>query len=167
METGTAANDKNVTSVYPVCIRNNENLVLDPNILFTLNNYCLRAAPKVMPPILLCRWSGSRGCTFPPIFCYFLLLCDRWQQTGSLTHWHLTQVWMKQRCVLELLHAEKMAPTDILSYLLNVDGDQPVDVSTARQWLVYFSGGDSGSPPLVQIFASVKCRLLFIADKNA
>jgi len=36
---------------------------------------------------------------------------------------------MKQRCVNEFLHAEKMAPTDIRQCLLNVFGDQSVDVT--------------------------------------
>jgi len=35
-------------------------------------------------------WYGSRSWTFPLIFRYILLLCDRWQQRGSLTEWHLT-----------------------------------------------------------------------------
>ena len=43
-----------------------------------------------------------------------------------------TEVHMKQRCVTEFLHTEKMAPTDIHQLLLNVDGDQTVDVSTVR-----------------------------------
>ena len=34
---------------------------------------------------------GSRGWTFPPIFHYIFLLCDKWQQRGSLTKWHL--IW--------------------------------------------------------------------------
>ena len=44
-----------------------------------------------------------------------------------------------------------------------------MDVSTVRQWVVHFSSGDSdsGSPPLVQIFMSVACRLLFIAGKKS
>ena len=37
------------------------------------------------------------------------------------------EVQMKQRCVTELLHAEKI---DIHRCLLNDYGDQPVDVST-------------------------------------
>ena len=32
---------------------------------------------------------GSRGWTFPPIFCYMLLPFDRWQQRSRLTKWHL------------------------------------------------------------------------------
>ena len=46
---------------------------------------------------------------------------------------------IKQRCVTEFLHAEKMAPTDIHRHWLNIYGDQTVDVSTAvggkfQQW---------------------------------
>ena len=37
-----------------------------------------------------CWWYSSRGWTFPPILCYILLLCNRWQQRGSLTEWCLT-----------------------------------------------------------------------------
>ena len=58
------------------------------------------------------------------------------------------EVQMKQRCVAEFLHVEKMAPTDI--HWLNIFGDQTnvhkdqrVDVSTVRQWVMCFSSGDS------------------------
>jgi len=53
------------------------------------------------------------------------------------------EVRMKQRCVIEFLHAEKIAPNDIHRRLLNVYGDQTVDVSTVRRWVVHFSSGDS------------------------
>jgi len=53
------------------------------------------------------------------------------------------EVRMKQRCVIEFLHEEKIAPNDIHRRLLNVYGDQTVDVSTARQWVAHFSSGDS------------------------
>jgi hypothetical protein len=42
------------------------------------------------------------------------------------------EVRMKQRRVTEFLHAEKFAPSDIHRRLLNVYGDQTVDVSTVR-----------------------------------
>jgi len=42
------------------------------------------------------------------------------------------EVRMKQRCVTEFLHAQKIAPNDIHRRLLNVYGDQTVDVSTVR-----------------------------------
>ena len=77
------------------------------------------------------------------------------------------EVWMKKRCVTEFYHAEKTAPTDIHQPLLDVSGDNPVDVSTVRWWLVRFSSGNSGSLPLVQIFASTVCKLLYITGKNA
>ena len=38
---------------------------------------------------------------------------------------------------------EKTAPTDIHQYLLNVNADQTVAVSTVRQCVVHFSSGDS------------------------
>ena len=43
-----------------------------------------------------------------------------------------------------------------------------MDVSTVRWSVVHFGSGDndSGSPPVMQVFASVACRLFFIADKN-
>jgi hypothetical protein len=53
------------------------------------------------------------------------------------------EVRMKQRCVIEFLHAEKIAPNDIDRCLLNVYGDQTVDVSTVRRWVARFSSGDS------------------------
>jgi len=76
---------------------------------------------------------------------------------------------MKQRCETVFLHSESSAHTDTHRHLLNIVGDQTVDMSMTWQWVVHFNSGDSssGSPPLLQIFTSVKCRLLFIADKNA
>ena len=53
------------------------------------------------------------------------------------------EVRMKQRCVTEFLHPEKIAPNDIHRRLLNVYGDQTLDVSTVRQWVALFSSGNS------------------------
>ena len=52
------------------------------------------------------------------------------------------EAWMKQRCVSEFLHKEKTASINIHQHLLNVDGDQTVDVSTVRQLAVCFSRSD-------------------------
>ena len=52
-------------------------------------------------------------------------------------------------------------------YLLNVYGDQTVNVNTVKRWVVPFSSRDSGWCLLVQVFMSMVCRLLFIADENA
>ena len=79
------------------------------------------------------------------------------------------EVHMKQRCVTELLHVENIVTIDIHQWLSNVSEDQTMDVSTVRLWVVYFSSGspNSGSPPLVQVFRSVACRLFFITGENA
>ena len=53
------------------------------------------------------------------------------------------EVSMKQRCVIELLYAEKIAPNEIHRCLLNVNGDQTMDVSRVRRWVARFSSGDS------------------------
>ena len=62
-----------------------------------------------------------------------------------------TEVHMKQRCITEFLPAVKIAPNGIDRCLLNVSGDQTVDLSTVREWVVCFSSGDSGSTLLVKI----------------
>ena len=46
------------------------------------------------------------------------------------------EVWMKKRSVIEFIHEENAASTDIPWLLLNVSGDQTVDVSIVRQWVV-------------------------------
>ena len=114
-------------------------------------------------------WYGSRGWAFLSIFHYILLLCDRWQQREqSESMASDMEVYMKQRCVIDFLHAEKMAFIDIYWHLLNAYGDQAVDVGTVRWWVVCFSSGDSNSrwSPLVQIFISAACRLLFTTGEN-
>ena len=88
-----------------------------------------------------CWRYGSRGWTFLPIFCYILWPCGRWQQRSSLTKWCL-EVRIKKRCRNEFLHVEKMALIDIHWCLLKIFGDQIVDVSAVRQWVVCSSRGD-------------------------
>ena len=53
------------------------------------------------------------------------------------------EVRMKQRCVIEFLHVEKIAPNDIHQCLLKVYGGKTMDVSTVRRWVARFSSGDS------------------------
>jgi len=64
---------------------------------------------------------------------------------------------------------EKIVAIDICQCLLNVHGDQTVDVSTVSWWVVGFRSGDgdSGSPLLVHILTSMVSRLLFVAGENA
>ena len=89
-------------------------------------------------------WYSSRGWLFPPIFSYISLLCDRWQQRGALTRWHLTEkhIW-SQGVVFGSFMQKKIAPTDIHRCLLNVYRDQALDISTVRCLMVCFSSGDS------------------------
>ena len=59
--------------------------------------------------------------------------CDKWQQRGSLTVTPDMEVCMKGRCVVKFLREENIASIGIHRYLLNVYGDQSVDVSTVWQ----------------------------------
>ena len=79
------------------------------------------------------------------------------------------EVHIKQRCVIEFLCVENMAPIDIHQHLLNVYGDQAAIVSRVRWWVVHFSSGnsDSGSPLLVLICTNAACRPLFLAGESA
>ena len=79
------------------------------------------------------------------------------------------EVCMKQRCGTEYLHAEKVAPIDIHQCLLNVYGHQPVNVSTARWWVLRFSRGQKGqqvTSTVADFFTIAACRLLLIAGEN-
>ena len=53
------------------------------------------------------------------------------------------RVRAKQRCVIEFLHAEKIAPNEIHQRLLNIYGDKTVDLNTVKQWLMRLSSGDN------------------------
>jgi len=91
-----------------------------------------------------CWWYGSRGWTFPASIS--LNFVTMWQMTAEGQSDKMAsdmEMRMKQRCVIEFLHAEKIAPNDIHWRLVNVYGDQTVDVSTVRWWVACFSSGDS------------------------
>jgi hypothetical protein len=53
------------------------------------------------------------------------------------------KVCTKQRYITEFLCVEEIALVDIHRCLLNVDGDQTVDVGTGRWWVVCFVSGNS------------------------
>ena len=121
-----------------------------------------------------CWWYSSRGWTFPPLFHYILLLCDRWQNRGSLTKCHLTWKcgWSKDASLYSSMQ-KKIVPIDLCWLLLNGYGDQIVDVSTVGWWVVHFSKWwqqcerHATSWMSLQIFMRITCRLLFISGKNA
>ena len=92
-----------------------------------------------------CWWHGSKS-SFSHQYCYVLLPCDRHQQRVSVIKWHLTWKcgWSKG-VVLNSSLQKKNAPLDIHWFLLNIYGDQAVDVSTGRQWVVHFSSSASNT----------------------
>ena len=101
-----------------------------------------------------CCWYGSRCWTFTPIFGYRLLLHKRWQQRGSLTEWHLT--W---KCGKKGTHWHSLMLAERLRRL-NGGCEHSEEVGGAfQQW-------QQRSPPLMQIFTSAACRLLFITGEN-
>lgn len=101
----------------------------------------MRAAPTVMPSILICWFTTSEadvGDTAvevepsPNIPLYFVAVQMAAEgQPGKMVS--DTEVRVKQRCVTQFLHVEKMANSDIHQCLLYVKGDQTVDVSIMRQ----------------------------------
>ena len=135
------------------------------NKLITSTNYT-RSALKVMPPILLCCLTmsevdvGGMTAEVEPSHQYFVTFCCR-VTDGRWTVWQ-NGIWhgsIDKEKVVSLnfsvwgvfpVNGMSMlvAPIDIHGHLLNIYGDQPVDVSTVRQWVVCFSSGDSGSPLL-------------------
>ena len=45
-----------------------------------------------------CWWYGTRVWYFPPVLCYVLQLCVRWQQRASQTKWYLTCEYEPKVC---------------------------------------------------------------------
>ena len=145
------------------------------NLLWQINKHTW-AALKVMPPILLCWFTTSEadGGGIPvevePFCLYSIAFCCHATDSSREAVWQ-KGIWSASEAkgCDWIPPFGKMAPIDICQCLLNVDGDQPVDVSTVKLCVVHFSSGDSGrrSPLLVQIFTRTTCRLLFIAGENA
>ena len=131
-------------------------------------NISMRAALKVMPPVLFvmlahsvrggCWCYGSRGWTFPPIFHYMLLPCGRWQRNDSLTQWHLT--WKCAWSNAVELNSSIRKKQHTLTFT-----DPCWIFMETKQWMWTPWGGgwyvlavvtsSSGSPPLVQFFMSL------------
>ena len=118
-----------------------------------------------------CCSYDSTGWTFPTIFHYILLLCDRWQQRGNLTKWCMTWkcIWSKGVSLNSSMQTKWHQWMSIHWSSLNIYG--------SKQWMWAQWGSaccisaeptaNSESLLLVQIFLRVVCRLLFIAGKNA
>ena len=91
-------------------------------------NKSTKAVPKVMPPILLRLPTTSEAnvvdmaVEIEPFRQYSVKFCCRATKTAEGQSDRLAsdmEVRMKQRCVTEFLHAEKIAPNDIHRRLLN------------------------------------------------
>ena len=105
----------------------------------------MRAAPKVMPPMLWC-WPmmSEADCVMAvevePSHQYSLHFVAVWQTVAEGQSDKMAsdvEVHMKQRCVMEFFCVGKIAPTDIQRHLLNIYGDQTVEVSTVREnWCI-------------------------------
>jgi len=139
---------------------------------------CTRVAPKVIPPILLCWLTSSKvnvddvaveikpPCQYS-VTCFY---CNTDVSRGAV--WQ-NGIWHESVYEAKVCHwnppCRKIASIDIRWHLQYISGDQRVDASTVRRWVVLFSSGDrdSGSCPLVHTFTSKACRLLFIAGENA
>ena len=110
-------------------------------------------------------WYSSRGWTFPPIFHYMLLLCDRWQRRGAV--WQ-NDVRHGSACDSKLWNGIPLCKDGGGRGGVGVEGTHWHLLMLAEQFWrpnsgykqseavsgVHFSSGnsDSGSPPLVQIF---------------
>ena len=91
-----------------------------------------------------CWWYDSRSWAFPPIIHYTYFLYDRWQQWGTLTEWCLTWkcTWSKG-VPLNFSMWKKIASNGIHQHLLDVSGDQPLDMGVVRWWVMCVNGGNS------------------------
>jgi hypothetical protein len=59
-----------------------------------------------------------------------------------------SDVWFKQRAIIEFLTMEKVPPIEIHRRIQAVYGDQCVDVSTVRRWVRRFKDGELGQADL-------------------
>ena len=137
--------------------------------LFCIVSLGMRAAPKVISRILL-RWTmrseadvADTAVEAEPSQQYSIMFCCHVTDgSGVLTKYVSDmELRMKKRYATEFLHVEKIAPIDIHRHLLKSKSE--CECSEALRGA--FQHSDSESPPLVQIFMSVACRVLFIAGK--
>ena len=115
-------------------------------------SYFIRLAHHI---IGRCWWDDSRNLSLPPVFPWILLPGDRRQQRGSLTKWRLTKKpgWSKG-VELNSSMQKKWHPLTLRD--LKVFGDQLVDVSTVRWWVVHFSSDDSGIIYFIYLFLQLQ-----------
>ena len=107
---------------------------------------CARAALKAVPSFLLC-WptvlvvdGGGMAVEVEPSHQCSITLCYCVTDDKMVSD---MKVCMKQKWVIEFPHEEQTVPVDIPQHLLNVYRYQAVNVSTVRQQVMHFSGGNS------------------------
>ena len=147
-------------------------------ILSKLKHYSMRPTPKVMPPILL-YWpktseadDGGMAVEIESSRKYSITFCCCVTDGSRGAVWQ-NGVW--HGSVYETMGWNWIPPCGKNGthwHLLNVYGDQTVNVGTMRQWVVHFSSGDNNSSGdnlhwCRFFFTSTACRLLFISGENA
>jgi len=149
----------------------------DVLLLFYINYimHFMRAAPKVMPPILICFPTtsemdvGGMAVEVQPshrcsITCCCHVTDDSWEEVWQNGAWH--------GCVYEpkvwnwISACGKTPLTFTNACWTFMETKQ--NVSTVRQWVVHFSSNSSysGSSLLMEVFMSVAFKFLFITDKT-
>lgn len=76
------------------------------------------------------------------------------------------EVRVQQWGSTEFLHAEKLAPRDVHQCLLNAAGDQTVGAAHGEVVPGVFQQWQQQSFPLVQMFMSMACKLMFVPGEN-
>jgi len=96
-------------------------------------------------------WDGRKGWSKIPtsVSLHFVAM---WQMAAICKMAHDVEVCMKKSYGIKFLHAKKMSHSDIHWCLLNISGDQIVDVSTVRWLLVCFKWNSSGNIELWRLF---------------
>lgn len=114
-------------------------------------------------------WYGSRVWTFPPIFHYTLLLWDRRQQRGSLTVWWLRwqRVWRSTVSPNSSTWKKRNPLTFTNACWKFVETQQWMWAQQGSEWCASAVAIATVAPPLMRIFTSAACRLLFVTGKNA
>jgi len=111
-----------------------------------------RAALKVTPPICLC-WAmiseadaDGRALEAEPSWQYSFAFCCH-VTNDSRTDGSLTECCLIWKCIWNkgVSLNSPLWKNSIHWHFLNVDGDQSVDVSTVKQWVVCFSSSDSNA----------------------
>ena len=99
-----------------------------------------------------------------------LLLCDRWQQRGTLTKQFPTWkcVWSKDLSLSSSMWRKWYQLIFMDACWMFMQTKQWMWAQWGGGWCVFSSGdSDSCSPPLVQVCMSMTWKLLFIASENA